>query len=211
MIRRSLAFLIAGVLSAAAYAQFDDCRDQFPGKQVPTVAEAGRDLCFDSFAVLYSPKDKKPIYAVEKLNREQLTGDRPVRKEMFYEEARLRASERSTLADYKGTRMDAKKFIEDVAPAMGKYSLINLDPPYYKKGQELYTSFYAPEDHAVLAKSVSRLKKRWIVTYDDAEEIRTLYKKFPMSTNSLNYSAQVKKIGVELMINHPKLDMPILN
>lgn len=109
------------------------------------------------------------------------------------------------------TRLDALCFLEEIAPAMGKYSLINLDPPYYKKGQELYTSFYAPKDHAVLAKSVSRLKKRWIVTYDNAEEIRALYQKFPMSTNSLNYSAQVKKIGVELMINHPKLDMPILN
>lgn len=109
------------------------------------------------------------------------------------------------------TRLDAQQFLEDVAPTMSKHALINLDPPYYKKGQELYTSFYAPEDHAVLAKSVSRLKKRWIVTYDDAEEIRALYKRFPMATNYLNYSAQIKKVGVELMINHPKLLMPALH
>ncbi len=156
MMRRSLAVLIAGVLSAAAYAQFDDCRDQFPGKQVPTVAEAGRDLCFDSFAVLYSPKDKKPIYAVERLNREQLTGDRPVRKEMFYEEARLRASERSTLADYKGSGWDrghnapAADMPNDNAMAQS-FSLANIMPQA------------SENNRGVWAKDVERATRRFVM------------------------------------------------
>lgn len=70
------------------------------------VQEAGRDLCFDSFAVLYSPYSKKPIYTVEKLNRARLTGDRPKRTNNFYEEARLRNSERSRLQDYQGSGWD---------------------------------------------------------------------------------------------------------
>jgi endonuclease G len=89
-----------------AYALFDACKDLFPGQQVPVTAEIGRDLCFDSFAVYYSPQDKKPIYTVEKLNREQLLGPHPRRTNQFYEEARLPFAERALLSDYRGSGYD---------------------------------------------------------------------------------------------------------
>ena len=89
-----------------AYALFDACKDLFPGQQVPVTTEIGRDLCFDSFAVYYSPQDKKPIYTVEKLNREQLLGPHPRRTNQFYEEARLPFAERALLSDYRGSGYD---------------------------------------------------------------------------------------------------------
>ena len=98
--------LLAISASVNALAAFEDCRDLFPAQQIPATAQAGRDLCFDSFAIYYSPQDKKPIYTVEKLNKEQLSGPHPRRSNQFYEEARLPLAERSLLADYRGSGYD---------------------------------------------------------------------------------------------------------
>ena len=89
-----------------ALALFDDCKDLFPNQRIPTATQAGRDLCFDSFGVYYSPQDKKPIYVVEKLNRKQLLAPHPRRSNQFYEEARLPFSERALLSDYRGSGYD---------------------------------------------------------------------------------------------------------
>ncbi len=102
-----LAILLAALLSPlSAFALFEECKDLFPNQQVPTSPQAGRDLCFDSFAVYYSPVDKKPIYTVEKLSREQLLAPHPRRTNQFYEEARLPMGERSLLSDYRGSGFD---------------------------------------------------------------------------------------------------------
>jgi endonuclease G len=103
---RSLLALVALSASLTALAAFDDCKDLFPRQQIPTTAQAGRDLCFDSFAIYYSPQDKKPIYTVEKLNKDQLSAPHPRRSNQFYEEARLPFSERALLSDYRGSGYD---------------------------------------------------------------------------------------------------------
>ena len=106
------------------------------------------------------------------------------------------------------TSLDALKFIKTVLPKSTKQTLVNLDPPYYGKGPELYTNFYNADDHVLLAKAVIELKRRWIVTYDDTPEIRSLYSDYPMYSSSLNYSAQVKRVGVELLVADPLLSLP---
>ena len=105
-ILRKLFALVALTLSLNAFALFDDCKDLFPNQTIPSSNQAGRDLCFDSFAVFYSPNDKKPIYTVEKLNKDQLSAQHPRRSNQFYEEARLPFSERSLLSDYRGSGYD---------------------------------------------------------------------------------------------------------
>jgi endonuclease G len=103
---RNLLALLAVSVSLSAFAAFQDCKDLFPAQQIPTSPQAGRDLCFDNFAIYYSPQDKKPIYAVERLNKEQLLAPRPRRSNQFYEEARLPISERALLSDYRGSGYD---------------------------------------------------------------------------------------------------------
>ena len=98
--------LLAISTSPNVLAAFEDCKDLFPAQQIPTSTQAGRDLCFDSFAIYYSPQDKKPIYTVERLNKEQLSAPHPRRSNQFYEEARLPFAERSLLADYRGSGYD---------------------------------------------------------------------------------------------------------
>ena len=103
-----LKFLVVLFLAIpiSANALFDGCKDYFPNNKIPTTKQVGRDLCFDSFAVFYSPDTKKPIYVVEKLNKELLRGKHQQRTNLFYEEARLPAKERSMLDDYKHSGYD---------------------------------------------------------------------------------------------------------
>lgn len=106
------------------------------------------------------------------------------------------------------TRLDALDFVKRVLPQMDKRGLVNLDPPYFGKGPELYTNFYGEEDHRALARAVAKIKQRWIVTYDDEPVIRDLYSKFVVYASELNYFAQVKRVGVELLVLDPRLLPP---
>lgn len=106
------------------------------------------------------------------------------------------------------TCLDAVEFVETVLPKTAQNTLVNLDPPYFGKGRELYTNFYTAKDHALLAHSVYQIARRWMVTYDDAPEIRNLYKQFPMFSSKLNYSAQTKRVGAELLVLDPSLRVP---
>lgn len=106
--------------------------------------------------------------------------------------------------------LDATAFVTIVVPQTSGYTLVNLDPPYYGKGPELYTNFYKPDDHASLAHAVGSIERHWMVTYDDTPEIRALYEQYPMYGSSLNYSAQVKRIGLELLVMSPETELPKL-
>jgi len=98
---------LLALTSFTVFAAFEDCQNLFPGRQIPIVQERARDLCFDGFAVLYSPQTKKPIYVVERLNAKDLgIQTRQERTDRFYEEARLPASERALLSDYQGSGYD---------------------------------------------------------------------------------------------------------
>lgn len=106
------------------------------------------------------------------------------------------------------SRLDAATFITKVVPKTSKHTLVNLDPPYYAKGPELYTNFYRHDDHAALANAVGRMRRHWMVTYDDTPEIRSLYSRWRCFSSSLTYSAQVKRKGVELLVVDDALKLP---
>lgn len=75
-----------------------------------------------------------------------------------------------------------------------------IDPPYYNKGADLYTSFYTPEDHASVASAVLQLDRPWIVTYDNTEPVSKLYRDRRQFVFDITYSLQVKRVGTELLI-----------
>lgn len=83
-----------------------------------------------------------------------------------------------------------------------------IDPPYFKKGPYLYTSFYRPEDHSDVAAAVRTLQHPWIVSYDMADEVRKLYRDFRQFMFEINYSVQSKRIGTELLIASRGLRVP---
>jgi endonuclease G len=101
-----LLFIAVIALPSSAFALFDACLDSFPNQQLPSTTQIGRDLCFEGFAILYSPEHKKPIYVAQKLNRNRLNGERQKRSNRFYEEARLPRQERALLTDYRDSGYD---------------------------------------------------------------------------------------------------------
>lgn len=86
---------------------------------------------------------------------------------------------------------------------------IYLDPPYYRKGKELYLNNYKPDNHLTLAKTISNIcDVKWLVSYDNVPEIKNLYKYFRMSAFDLNYTLQTKKFGSELLVFCDGLVLP---
>lgn len=106
------------------------------------------------------------------------------------------------------TNLDAIEFIAQCDHDLPIETLMFVDPPYYKKGSSLYTSFYKPEDHAELSKAIIAMDRPWVVTYDNAPEIRGLYRSRRQYCFDINYSLQDKRVGTELLIASKGLKMP---
>ncbi|MFW9873906.1 MAG: DNA adenine methylase [Candidatus Thorarchaeota archaeon] len=103
---------------------------------------------------------------------------------------------------------DAAYFIRKILSTLPSSTLVYLDPPYYKKGQELYENFYEHNDHVEIANLVSELDKKWIVSYDNTPEILHLYDGFKNLIYSLSYSAAIRYKGSEIMFFCDNLDIP---
>ncbi|PXW76112.1 DNA adenine methylase [Ruegeria sp. P4] len=105
-------------------------------------------------------------------------------------------------------RMDALDFLKRSPEFLPKKTLLCVDPPYYNKGSQLYTSFYRPDDHAALADVIQQLTIPWVVTYDNASEIRALYSNSRLHSFDVRYSVQTKRIGDELLIAPDHVNLP---
>jgi len=103
------------------------------------------------------------------------------------------------------TKLDGICLLRSMSRRKNQTALVNIDPPYYLRGRELYCSFYEHSDHVRLFKAVKRLVIPWMLTYDDSAAIRAMYIDSTLFTKSLNYSAQRKHVGTELMVFHPQL------
>lgn len=86
--------------------------------------------------------------------------------------------------------------------------LIYFDPPYYEKGQRLYMNHFSKKDHERLRDAIVLLKCKWIMTYDEKNEIDKLYANYEKCRFSINYSLSNKKKGGELMIFKDKSCIP---
>ncbi|WP_065321309.1 DNA adenine methylase [Tritonibacter mobilis] len=106
------------------------------------------------------------------------------------------------------TQLDALDFLPEVEKKLPKRSLICADPPYFGKGAKLYTSFYKHEDHATLAESMLNVKSPWITTYDNCPEISEIYHRRRQYEFSVQYSAQTKRLGSELLIVSKGMKLP---
>jgi DNA adenine methylase len=101
---------------------------------------------------------------------------------------------------------DAIDFINETGNNLPAKSLIYFDPPYYKKGQELYLNSYGHDDHYRLAQQITKRTYRpWLLSYDNVEEIRTIYNEVSNEHYELPYSASVERKGNEIFFSSPNL------
>lgn len=110
--------------------------------------------------------------------------------------------------------LDALAFMHDIAPTMGEHSLLYLDPPYVKKGPELYENSFSDNDHRKLARCIKTYSNNWMVTYDIDELIDQLYKPsedWQIITDEIRvgYSAaRSRDIAAERLVLSPNLKLP---
>lgn len=102
---------------------------------------------------------------------------------------------------------DALSLLHRCGDFLPERSLIYLDPPYYIKGQGLYRNFYSHDDHAAIAQALQlkSFPRRWVVSYDDAPEIRAMYRRAHGMGYGLRYTARRRYIGSEVMFFSAKL------
>lgn len=109
----------------------------------------------------------------------------------------------------KVTNVDAAILLTDSEFNLSKNSIIYLDPPYYVKGQGLYRNFYNHEDHVEIMNILNNINSHWIVSYDDNDEIKKIYHNYRHFEYTLNYSAQCKMKGKEVIIYSDSLNLPL--
>jgi DNA adenine methylase len=110
------------------------------------------------------------------------------------------------------TRKDALEFLRGGVSRWPEQTLIYLDPPYFTKGRDLYYDFYEDEDHASVAGFVTNgiTRQQWIVSYDNARPIRSLYRGSRHVVYNIGYSARSASQGSEVMFFCDGLKVPPL-
>lgn len=100
--------------------------------------------------------------------------------------------------------LDVNEFIDKVIIKRKNELFVNFDPPYVSKGEVLYKNYFNEEDHRQLSdKIIKNLQNvQWIMTYDDCDLIKQLYKDFNPENYNLQYYVGTKRIGNELLITN---------
>ena len=79
------------------------------------------------------------------------------------------------LSNVKITNIDYEELL--FAPPVGEKVLLFLDPPYYHAKQEShYICSFNDNEHVRLSNNLKKTPFKFILTYDDCEEIKNLYK-----------------------------------
>ncbi|MDR0563455.1 MAG: DNA adenine methylase [Azoarcus sp.] len=105
---------------------------------------------------------------------------------------------------------DSLNILNRCSEFLPKKSFIYLDPPYYVKGRGLYRNYYKHDDHIAIAEIIQNrnFKWPWVVSYDNAEEICAMYQASRSINYGLNYSAQRRYVGNEIMFFSRNLVVP---
>jgi DNA adenine methylase len=107
------------------------------------------------------------------------------------------------------TNQDAIDFLATMAIDLRERSLTYLDPPYFVKGRRrLYANYYAAPDHEQVAQLLGSYPRCWLVSYDYAPEILTLYRRYQCRVYRLRYTAAQRRSGREVMFVSEDLHLP---
>ena len=95
------------------------------------------------------------------------------------------------------TKQDGAARLREYLPKDNVFAYV--DPPYVEKGSSLYMSAFKEEDHRELAKVLNgHANMNWVLTYDVADLIKSLYKAREVSEFRLLYSAHLRGTKDEL-------------
>ena len=95
----------------------------------------------------------------------------------------------------KRLRITCKDFSE-VILGCPKTCFLYIDPPYVEKGGMLYKHGMDDRDHRRLASLLSRVKCKWVVSYDDHPLVRELYSSHEIEEIEVKYTNATNANGV---------------
>ena len=73
---------------------------------------------------------------------------------------------------------DIRSFVDLYLPKYQDYAFVYFDPPYFNKGKQLYQNFFVEKDHQQILGLIQNIPSPWMVTYDNTEEIKTIYRNY---------------------------------
>lgn len=110
------------------------------------------------------------------------------------------------------SNLDWRDFVNQLR---GEGAFFYLDPPYFHKAEQLYGRYFDLAGHVALRDYLEDLSEPWLLSYDDAREIRELYKPLKLTARVIDstYSAHpmggASFVGRELFFsNLKKLPLP---
>ncbi len=103
---------------------------------------------------------------------------------------------------------DAKELLQPKHLNKFHNALVYLDPPYVKKGAQLYKNAFVEKDHRELYELISHCRRKWIVTYDICPFVADLYKPFRSSHLDVTYSVHTSKKAQEYIFFSNNLLLP---
>ena len=222
--RHVLPFLVAAVLAGcgggspdqaqplAAPARIDrelaECRPMMAGGRPPAVVDdpALRGLCFEAFAVIHDASTRTPKVVLQAVDRASLVAAQAIpRVDSFYEEARLPAAERSTLADYRGSGYDRGHMapngdMPDRASQAESFSLANMVPQVHANNAGIWAGVESAVRHLAI-----REGEVYVVTGPAfiGDEIASLKGRVLVPTHlwKIVYSPKRRQAGAYLVTN----------
>lgn len=76
-----------------------------------------------------------------------------------------------------------------------KNAIFYFDPPYFHKAELLYGHYFQLKQHLVFKKYLNKLDVPWILSYDDATEIRALYGALDLSARVIDSTYSAHPMG----------------
>lgn len=110
-----------------------------------------------------------------------------------------------TIAQYKKViylyNLDGVEFLKKINRKKSNF-FIYIDPPYVKKGRDLYMNSFDSNQHATLKDQIKNLKKHWLISYDDCTLVNSLYQEYRRYNYTLSQCTS-NRVGNELIIINP--------
>lgn len=107
------------------------------------------------------------------------------------------------------TNLDAEVFFAQNTSDFSDRTLIYCDPPYFEKANRLYKNHYNSEDHKRIAEIIQKINLfKWIVSYDNVDQISQYYINRRKFTYKLQYNALTAYKGDEVFILSDDLVIP---
>jgi len=94
----------------------------------------------------------------------------------------------------------------------GKGVFFYLDPPFYHKAERLYRFVFNDDDHSKLRNHLAVLERPWILSYDNASEIRDLYGSYGLNARIIDNTYSAHPLGGNSFIGRELIysNLPVL-